>query len=408
MWPFEAVLLVYALKILTFYVVDRLHRGKTDKKEHSYQATPTVAILLPMYNEEKVVVKTIRNLLAIEYDKYCIIVIDDGSSDNSYALVDKHFAGDPKVKLLHQNNAGKSAALNKGVKTSSSDIIVTIDADTWVRPDSIEKIVGYFNEAEVAGVAGHIKVGNRVNLLTEMQYYEYEALWDNDRALADAINGILMVPGALGAFRRSALEAVGGFKPEMIAEDTELTLRLLQSNYVLRNARDAVAYTEAPDNLKMFFRQRVRWTAGLMQGLLEHNRKLLSHTNRFLRYLVLPMTWCFRIIFPFFLPIVDYYFLYSIVFLHHYEAFAWWSAILLTEALTHFIILKNNNERVGVFKLVVMQRLYRHLLFINYWFILRRWFNGTLFHWNKVARKGNVTMEPLYNKKKFRNTRIRI
>lgn len=401
MWPFEVVLILYALKILIFYRVNRMRKAKTDKNVHWNKDAPTVDILLPMYNEEKVVIKTIKNLLAIDYEKYSIIVIDDGSSDKSYALVDTHFAGNPKVKLLRQANAGKSVALNQAVKASMSDIVVTIDADTWVRSDAIEKIVAYFNEENVAAVAGHIKVGNRVNLLTEMQYYEYIAIWDNDRVLSDTINGILVIPGALGAFRRSVIEAVGGFKSEMIAEDTELSLRLLKNNYVLRNARDAVAYTEAPDNLKMFFRQRVRWTTGLTQGLLKHNRILFGHANRFLPYLVLPMTWCFRVIFPFFLALIDFYFLFSILFLKHYEAFAWWSAIVVTEAVTHYIILTNNNERVGVAKLVLMQRLYRYLLFCNYWFILLRWFNGTLFHWNKVTRKGNVTMEPVYDESKI-------
>jgi cellulose synthase/poly-beta-1,6-N-acetylglucosamine synthase-like glycosyltransferase len=344
-----------------------------------------------MYNEEKVIVQTIQNLLAVEYNKFSIIVVDDGSTDDSYALVDTLYSGHPKVKLLRQINAGKSAALNKGVKASSSDIIVTIDADTWVRSDAIGKIVAYFDDKDVAAVAGHIKVGNRVNLLTEMQYFEYIAIWDNDRAMFDAVNGILVIPGALSAFRRAAVEAVGGFKSEMIAEDTELTLRLLRHNYVLRNARDAVAFTEAPDNLKMFFRQRIRWTVGLMQGLLQHNRTLFSHVNRYLPYLVLPMTWGFRVIFPFFLALVDYYFIYSF-FVKHYMALVWWPAIIFTEAVTNYVILKRNKEKVSILKLIIIQRLYRHLLFCNYWVILLNWLNGNLFRWRKITRKGNITI----------------
>jgi cellulose synthase/poly-beta-1,6-N-acetylglucosamine synthase-like glycosyltransferase len=224
-----------------------------------------------------------------------------------------------------------------------------------------------------------------------MQYYEYVAIWDNDRAFSDVVNGILIVPGALAAYRRSAVNAVGGFKQEMIAEDTELTLRLLYHNYVIRNAISAVAYTEAPDNLKMFFRQRVRWTTGLTQGLIKHNRRLFAH-SKVLAYLVLPFTWLFRVAFPLLLPLMDYYLIYVLFFSRNYEVLAAWLGVILTEAFTNFYLLKKNRERIGFFKLIVLQRLYRHLLFFNYWFIFAKWLNGTLFSWRKITRKGNIRL----------------
>jgi cellulose synthase/poly-beta-1,6-N-acetylglucosamine synthase-like glycosyltransferase len=395
MWPFELVLVLYVLKIVTYFAFFASHNAKEKdrKKPSGKRYRPSVDIILPMYNEEKVVIDTIRNLLEIRYDNFAIIVVDDGSTDKGFDMVKNHFGGHPLVQLVHQSNKGKSAALNRGMSISKSEIIVTIDADTFVRSDAIENIITYFHDDRVAAVAGHIKVGNRVNLLTDMQYFEYVAIWDNDRAFSDKINGILIVPGALAAYRRSAVNAVGGFKSEVIAEDTELTLRLLYNNYVLRNAREAVAYTEAPDNLKMFFRQRVRWTTGLTQGLVKHNKKLFTHSNKWLAGLILPYTWLFRVIFPFLLPLVDYYFIYCCFFLKEYAALIWWPLIILMEAFANTYLLNRYGERVVFFKTVVLQRLYRHLLFCNYWIIFAKGLNGTLFRWRKITRKGNVRIE---------------
>jgi len=393
MWPFELLLAIYLVKIAGYFLLMRRKNRKGKDLRPVYRKNaPAVDIVLPMYNEEKVVVSTITNLLEIKYSNFSIIVVDDGSTDGSFEIVQQHFGSHPKVHLVRQQNAGKSAALNKGMAVSRGEIIVSIDADTWVRPDAIENIVAYFDHDNVAAVAGHIKVGNRVNLLTDMQYFEYIAIWDNDREISDPVNGILIVPGCLGAFRRSIVQKVGGFKSEVIAEDTELTLRLIYNNYVIRNATDAVAYTEAPDNLKMFFRQRVRWTTGLTQGLVKHNKRLFSHSNKFLTFLILPFTWAFRVILPFFLPMLDYYFCFAFFILKEYAFLGGWLAVILTEALTNLFLLRKYKERVSFFKLLVVQRLYRHLLFCNYLLIFSKGVSGTLFHWRKIARKGNVSL----------------
>ncbi|HEY4111753.1 glycosyltransferase [Puia sp.] len=400
MWPFKLLLILYLVKIAGYFLIMELRRKKERSQPVRGGKNPVLAvdIVLPMHNEEKVVIKTIKNLLDIQYDKFSIIVVDDGSTDRSFHLVKMHYGGHPMVKLIHQPNGGKSSALNRAMGISKSDIVVTIDADTWVRQDSIRNIVTYFQDEKVAAVAGHIKVGNRVNWLTDMQYFEYVSIWDNDRAFSDTVNGILIVPGALAAYRRSAVNAVGGFKTEVIAEDTELTLRLLYNNYVLRNTTGAVAYTEAPDNLKMFFRQRVRWTTGLTQGLMKHNKMLFAHTNKWLPFLILPFTWSFRVILPFLLPLVDYYFIYAFFFLKQYDALAWWLSLILTEAAISFYLLTKFKEKVGIIKLILLQRLYRHLLFCNYWFIFSRWLNGSLFKWSKIARKGTVRLEKINNR----------
>lgn len=231
--------------------------------------TLTVDIILPMYNEGKVIVKTIENLLAISYTDYSIIVIDDGSTDDSLAVAQAYFGDHPRVRIIHQANSGKSSALNRALNASQSDIIICIDADTLVRADVIEKIIPYFQDERVAAVSGYVKVGNKVNFLTNMQYIEYMTIQNHERAMFESVNGILVVPGALGAFRRAVINELGGFTSGALAEDCDITLRMLCRNYIIRNASDAESFTEAPHTAEMFFKQRVRWTVGLVQGLLK-------------------------------------------------------------------------------------------------------------------------------------------
>ena len=393
MWPFEVILALYLLKIAGYWALKLERRSKQEARTVEDQPIwPSVDIILPMHNEAKVIVGTIQNLLTIDYQDFSIIVVDDGSTDGSSQIVQRHFHEEPRVRLFLQENGGKSAALMKGMSFSRSEIIVSIDADTWVRPDSIKNIVSFFADKKVSAVSGHIKVGNRVNLLTDMQYVEYISIWDNDREILDVLNGILIVPGALGAYRSAAVQSVGGFRTDVIAEDTELTLRLLHQGHVIRNAKEAVAFTEAPDDLKMFFRQRVRWTVGLSQGLIKHNKRLFTYSNRYLAIIVLPYTWLFRVILPFFLPMVDYYFLASLITSSRNEvALCWFSLIMVEGSITTYLLQKYG-ERVGFFRILILQRFYRHLLFCNYILIFVRWINGTLLRWNKIKRKGNISL----------------
>jgi len=355
--------------------------------------SPSADILLPMYNEEKVVVSTIHNLLNIAGPGTSVIVVDDGSTDKSYEVVQAHFSGHPQVRLVHQPNGGKSSALNRAMGVSESDIIVCIDADTMVKPDAMERILPYFRDEKVAAVAGYIKVGNRVNLLTDMQYAEYLTIQGLDRILFGPLNGILVVPGALGAFRRTAVKAVGGFTAEALAEDCDITLRLLCEGYTIKNAASAFSFTEAPATAKMFCKQRVRWTVGLLQGLLKHHRRLMGQPNKALAWLVLPFTWLYRVILPLFTPFADLYFVYACLFLHQYDCWKYYGLFLLTEALPAGVILLWRGERMNWVKGTALQLLYRQLGLITYLSIVLRWCKGNLYGWSKIPREGSVKMD---------------
>jgi cellulose synthase/poly-beta-1,6-N-acetylglucosamine synthase-like glycosyltransferase len=391
----KLLLALYCLKILVYFILllTKRIKGKLHPVSVTVGDPVAVDIVLPMYNEDKVIVKTINNLLNIDYPNYSVIVVDDGSTDQSYAIAKASFGDHPRVKLLTQPNSGKSAALNSAMSASQSDIIICIDADTLVKPDVIDKILPYFQDEKVAAVSGAVKVGNRVNPITDMQHIEYMTIQNHERIVFDGVNGILVVPGALGAFRLDAVKAVGGFVSEALAEDCDITLRMLCKNYVIKNASEAMSFTEAPDTPRMFFKQRVRWTVGLVQGLIKHARQLSRQSNKALAFLVIPYTWIYRVILPFFTPLADYVFIFCYFFLRQEQVLHYYLACLLTEVFITLVLLIQKGERINPLKLFVLQRFYRHLTFITYLNIFSKWISGNLYGWGKIPRQGNVKLD---------------
>ncbi len=226
----------------------------------------SVAVVVPAFNEEKVIVQTIASLLASDHPNHCeVIVVDDGSSDDTYAIARDTFADDPRVRVFTEPNRSKSAALNFGV--TQAEVVVAMDADTVFSRDTISKLVRYFIDPRVGAVANNAKVGNRTNLMTRWQALEYITSQNLDRRAFDALNCISVVPGAVGAWRRDLILTTGGFTDETLAEDTDLTMTIRRMGYRIVYENEAVALTEAPDTVRGFIRQRYRWMFGTMQAV---------------------------------------------------------------------------------------------------------------------------------------------
>ncbi|RQR47352.1 glycosyltransferase family 2 protein [Burkholderia sp. Bp9126] len=227
---------------------------------------PLVSIIVPAFNEEKVIAATVDSLLTNDYTNMEIIVIDDGSQDDTRNIVNSIANVNAHVKLISlPHNSGKAHALNTGIAAANSDYIVSVDADTIVAPDFVRRIVAPLVCAEADAVAGNIKVGNRRCIKAKFQSLEYICSLNTTRTLQDACRAITTLPGAGSAFRKSAVVAVGGFTSNTRAEDTELTLKLAQWNFRAVYQPEAVAYTEAPVTWRGLFRQRWRWIYGNMQ-----------------------------------------------------------------------------------------------------------------------------------------------
>ena len=246
--------------------------AKWRERYETFDATyrPAVSVVIAAFNEETVIVNTIRAVLANGYAPLEIIVVDDGSSDDTSGQVRANF-GDT-VTLLAQPNGGKASALNLGIAVATAEIIIALDADTVFARDTIEKLVRHFTNPLVGAVAGNVKVGNRVNPLTHWQSIEYVTSQNLDRRAYATINSVTVVPGAVGAWRREAILQAGRYTTDTMAEDMDLTWRIRRIGWRIETESSAMGYTEAPDSIRALFKQRFRWAFGTLQALWKHRR----------------------------------------------------------------------------------------------------------------------------------------
>jgi cellulose synthase/poly-beta-1,6-N-acetylglucosamine synthase-like glycosyltransferase len=271
-----------------------------------------ISIIVPAFNEEVNAVTTINNLLKQDYVDFEVVFVDDGSSDDTYEKVKNVFAGMNKVKVFSKQNGGKASALNMGISCATGDFVVCIDADTQLMPDAVRLMMKYFSNENVVAVAGNVKVGNEKNILTKWQSIEYTTAQNFDRRAFDLLNCITVVPGAIGAFRKSAIIAAGGFTTDTLAEDCDLTIRLLRRRGIVRNCTEAIAVTEAPETLKQFMKQRFRWSYGIMQSFWKNKDACFNPRFGTLGMIALPNLLLFQILMPIVAPIADLMFFISI------------------------------------------------------------------------------------------------
>jgi peptidoglycan-N-acetylglucosamine deacetylase len=246
------------------------------------ESPPPVSVLIPSYNEEKVICNTIDSILNSAYKNLEIIVIDDCSTDNSLKLVQNKYQNNKKVTILTKPNGGKAEALNFGIKHAKYDFIVSMDADTIFLPDTVSRMMQHFTDPKVGGVAGFVEVGNdyfyqksqgqtaKFNWLTTCQRLEYIFGQNFDKQAYNGLGCVIVVPGAIGAWRKQVILGVGGYKTDTLAEDTDLTVRILRNGWNVEFCKDAFCVTEAPETIQQFWKQRVRWQFGTLQVIFKN------------------------------------------------------------------------------------------------------------------------------------------
>ncbi len=291
------------LFIITLALIARARERRRVAEAAPPAATPSVSVLIAAYNEHAVIGRTVHAVLASDPPPLEVIVVDDGSTDGTSEALTKEAGADPRVHLVRQSNQGKAAALNHALARARGEIVVCLDADTLFLPDTISTLTRHFADAKVAAVAGNVRVGNRVNLLTYWQAIEYITSQNLDRRAFAFLNAVPVVPGACGAWRRRAMQDVGGLRSDTLAEDMDLTWRLRRAGWRIANEPRALAYTEAPETLSALLRQRFRWAFGTLQCLWKH-RRALGRYGAF-GAVMLPTLWLFQIFFPVLSPLVD-------------------------------------------------------------------------------------------------------
>lgn len=366
---------------------------------------PMVSVLIPAYNEGRVIARTVRSVLAQSYPHFEVVVVDDGSTDDTPDAA-AAASTDARVRVVRQPNGGKAAALNHGIALATGEIIVVIDADTVLAADAIRQLVRPLADARVGAVAGNAKVGNRVNLVTRWQAVEYVTSQNLDRRAFVLLNCITVVPGAIGAWRREAVLEAGGFRTDTLAEDQDLTLTLLRRGHRVALADRAVALTEAPETFEALLKQRFRWSFGTLQCAWKHRAAVLRPQAGALGMVGLPNIWLFQLLFPLLSPAADVALLATLVRLavetpalgahaawaHAAPVLGLYGLFLLIDTVTALIgVAFEPGERLAQAMLVPLQRIaYRQVLYVALVRAMRAALRGWAPGWGKLERTGRV------------------
>ena len=394
---FLVFLVLGFLRLVFMYIL--MIREKRAENRRSYapidaETAPAVSVIVPAYNEEVNIVRTIDNLKQQDYPALHIYLVDDGSKDHTLGKVMEKFGNDGKVTVLAKKNGGKASALNYGIAACKTDFVVCVDADTQLQADAVSRLMKHFIADEagrVGAVAGNVKVGNQRNMLTYWQAIEYTTSQNFDRMAYSNINAVTVVPGAIGAFRKKALEAVGGFTTDTLAEDCDLTMSINEHGYVIENENYAVAMTEAPETLRQFVKQRIRWSFGVMQTFWKHRSSLFARSKGGFGLWAMPNMLIFQYIIPTFSPLADILMLLGLFTGNAWQIFLYYLLFLLVDASVSIMAYLFEHERLWVLLWIIPQRFfYRWIMYYVLFKSYLKAIKGELQTWGVLKRTGNV------------------
>ena len=363
--------------------------------------TDRITVLVPAYNEEKVICKTVDTLLASTIaDRLEILVIDDGSSDRTTAIVQETYGAYPNVKVHRKPNGGKASALNVGIQLAETDIIVAIDGDTMLLPDAIELLTDrLLDDPKIGAVAGSVLVGNATTFITRCQALEYITSQNMDRRAFELINAIGVVPGCIGAWRKQALIDAGGYSTNTLAEDADLTITIERQGWKVVSECRAIALTEAPETLRAFMKQRLRWTFGMLQVACKHAGVLCKPQGMTLTVF---NVFFFQIALALFSPLFDGMLVYSIFWLligfdsdSLIKLIVYWFIFQSIDVAATAVGLWINGEKAPwrLLPLLLLQRFsYRQLLYVVTIRAILAAVKGRFIGWGKLIRTGTVKL----------------
>lgn len=305
-WLFLFAITIGILRAIALSALALIQSRKENREVFPLiDGTRAVTVLIPAFNEERVIERAVTGVLQSMDVHVDVIVVDDGSSDRTSAIVAERFAAEPRVRLLTLENGGKARALNRALELVETEIVIALDADTQFEPTTIARLARWFDDPSLGAVAGNAKVGNRVNLVTRWQALEYITAQNLERRALVMLDAMTVVPGAVGAWRRAAIESVGGYPADTLAEDQDLTISIQRAGWRVRYDQYATAWTEAPESLRALARQRFRWAFGTLQCLWKHGNVMTAGKPRGLAWIGLPQAIVFQILLAAISPIID-------------------------------------------------------------------------------------------------------
>ncbi|MFI7590602.1 bifunctional polysaccharide deacetylase/glycosyltransferase family 2 protein [Micromonospora sp. NPDC049359] len=387
-----AVALVLGVARLVVQVVcARRHVRRVRRQRHTRpEVRAPVSVIVPAYNEAANIAATVRSLMASAYPALEVIVVDDGSDDGTAEIVERmRLRG---VRVIRQANAGKPAALNTGIRAARANLLVLVDGDTVFQPDTVYRLVQGFADPSVGAISGNTKVANRRRLLGRWQHLEYVIGFNLDRRMYDVLECMPTIPGAIGAFRREVLLRVGGVPSDTLAEDTDLTMKVLRAGWRVVYEESAIAWTEAPSSLRQLWRQRYRWCYGTMQAMWKHRHALReSGGGGKLGRRGLPYLTVFQVVLPLTAPAVDVFAVYGLLFLPWSTLALAWAGLLVLQAATAGYALRLDRERYGpLWALPFQQVIYRQLMYLVVVQSVVTALIGNRLRWQRMVRTGEV------------------
>ena len=390
--------------------IDRL---RTRRLPEPGSFEPPVAVLVPGYNEEKVIVATVRSVLNSDYTNMRVIVIDDGSKDRTFEVAREAFAreiAEGRVTLLTKPNNGKAGALNFGIEHLTEEFYVGIDADTVIAPDAVSKLVRHFADPRIGAVAGNAKVGNRVNLWTRWQALEYITSQNFERRALDLFGVVTVVPGAIGAWRAEGVRRAGGYPINTVAEDADLTMNLLEQGYRVIYEDRSLAFTEAPVDMRGLMKQRFRWSFGTLQAIFKHRGAFTR--NKAMGFFALPNILIFQLLLPLVSPLIDIMFVAGVIHYlvdrHFHPAAAsaanferllvYFLGFLVIDFLTSSVAFSlephhqaNKGDGWLLFHIWLQRFAYRQVFSIVIFKTIKRAIDGRPFSWDKLDRTARMS-----------------
>ena len=383
--PIAALAVLRALAVAAF----ARHHARRWRRRPSHPFTPPVSVIVPAFNEATGIERAVKSLAGGDYPAHEVVVVDDGSVDGTGDIVESLDL--PRVRVLRQPNAGKAAALSAGLAVASGEVIVTVDADTVFEDQTLRRLVEPFADPTVGAVAGNTKVGNRRGLLGRWQHIDYVIGFNLDRRLYDTLRCMPTVPGAVGAFRRRAIDVAGGFSSATLAEDTDLTIAIGRAGWRVVYVEDARGWTETPATLSGLWRQRYRWSYGTLQAVWKHRSALWRREPGKVGRRGLPYLLLFQIALPFLAPLIDASALYGVVFLDPLPVLGYWLGFnLLQLGLGAYAFRLDREPLRPLWALPTQQFVYRQLMYLVVAQATISAVRGVRLRWQHVERSGEI------------------
>lgn len=357
---------------------------------------PFVSIIVPVYNEGKVIKESIESLLELNYSNYEIIIVNDGSKDNTAEVAEtlvgyqKGVSGLVKVSLINKPNGGKAKALNAGIQYSEAQFVLCMDGDSQLSQDTLRMAVRHFIDPLVGAVAGNVKVQNRKRMLTDLQALEYLEGLNMARSAQGFVKMVNIIPGPIGIFRKSAFKDAGFYSSDTFAEDADVTLKILAAGWKIIYEPNAIAFTEAPVTVYQLLKQRYRWTRGILQAIRKHKKYLFNPTVNFNNSVILWQMFYEALVWPAMNIFVNLYFIIVAIFYGMSSfIFLWWIGIAVLDLMAAVYCVAAEKEE---FRLVPYAIIYRmvFILLIDVTKVMAtiEEFLGISMTWGKLERTG--------------------